>query len=240
MSESAGQRPMLLRIVDTIRAQIKAGDLNPGDRLPSTRTLAAEYGVAVQTAQRAISVLKSEGVVEAIPAKGVFVKKPLERLSRTLSFEGAQDQAVAHRGKVLSTEVVLVEPDEDIAAGLGSWTADVAVSRRTVFAVDGQPVEIVRTYFPAPRNEPVAAPDAGPGDLIAELRRRGHDPQRRVERLHARMPMPEEARTLQLPPGVAVFRVLTSFYDEDGLLAVEDAVLNGDRYELLYELPIHD
>lgn len=240
MSESAGQRPLLLRIVDAIRARIDSGELAPGDKLPTTRALQKEFDASIQTVQRAISVLKSEGVVEAISTKGVFVRSPRERITRALSFLSTAGPP-ARRGSPVVTGVRVAEPEGDIADVLRAAPGGTAVVHRAMYIVDGEPAEVVDTYFPMEPGTAVEIPRTSTEDTVVELRRRGVEPHRRVERLRARMPTPDEARALKLPPGVPVFRVLTSFLDDEGrLLAVEDAVLNGDRYELLYELPIHD
>jgi GntR family transcriptional regulator len=52
------------------------------------------------------------------------------------------------------------------------------------------------------------------------------------------MPLPEEARALQLPPGVPVFVLVRVAYDsEDRPVEVCDTVMAADRYVLSYELP---
>ena len=54
-----------------IRERIQAGELGP--RLPSYMTLAHELGVSPMTVQRAIGVLRDEGLIVTIPGRGVFV-----------------------------------------------------------------------------------------------------------------------------------------------------------------------
>jgi GntR family transcriptional regulator len=62
-----------MRIADHLAARIAAGNLPPGARLPGERDLAAEYGVAVGTARRAVSELRTRGLAVTLPAKGTFV-----------------------------------------------------------------------------------------------------------------------------------------------------------------------
>ena len=64
-----------VRIADHIAARIEADELPPGSRLPGERDLAAEYGVALGTARRAIVELRSRGLAVTLPAKGTFVVK---------------------------------------------------------------------------------------------------------------------------------------------------------------------
>lgn len=64
---------MYQRIASDIRAQIQAGVLKPGDKLPSTRELVEQYEVSTTVVRMAVLVLRSEGLVVGISGKGVFV-----------------------------------------------------------------------------------------------------------------------------------------------------------------------
>lgn len=69
--------PYYAEIMADIRAQIAAGRLKPGDRIPSTAALAEHYGRAPGTVRRAIEELIKEGTLRAHQGVGVFVaEKP--------------------------------------------------------------------------------------------------------------------------------------------------------------------
>ncbi|MEO3816860.1 GntR family transcriptional regulator [Plantactinospora sp. B24E8] len=65
--------PPYRRIVADIRRRIRTGELAPGDRVPSTRQIAREWGVALATATRALNALRDQGVVQARPRVGTVV-----------------------------------------------------------------------------------------------------------------------------------------------------------------------
>lgn len=65
--------PPYLQIVDDIRRQIRSGDLQPGDRVPSARRLRQERGVAIATATKVLAALQQEGLVQAVPGVGTVV-----------------------------------------------------------------------------------------------------------------------------------------------------------------------
>lgn len=65
--------PDYQRIADDVRSKIRSGQLRPGDRLPTKREMAVEYGVSMNTVDRALLVLTSEGTVVGHQGKGVFV-----------------------------------------------------------------------------------------------------------------------------------------------------------------------
>jgi GntR family transcriptional regulator len=62
-----------VRIADSVRQQIAAGRLQPGQPVPSITTLTQEYGVARQTAAKALHLLESEGLVYRVPGLGYYV-----------------------------------------------------------------------------------------------------------------------------------------------------------------------
>ena len=60
-------------IADRIDEQIGSGVLQPGDKLPALPQLAAQFGVARLTAQRAVSLLCRTGKLQTRPPRGTFV-----------------------------------------------------------------------------------------------------------------------------------------------------------------------
>src|SRR3954447_18410488 len=61
---SSDRLPVVPRLCETIKSQIRAGSLGPGARLPSTRALAAEWGVSRTTVTAAYEQLMAEGYLE--------------------------------------------------------------------------------------------------------------------------------------------------------------------------------
>ncbi|GAB3136628.1 GntR family transcriptional regulator [Amycolatopsis stemonae] len=60
-------------IADELRGRIVRGELPPGARVPSTRRLATDHGVAMATAAKALALLSQEGLVRAEPRSGTVV-----------------------------------------------------------------------------------------------------------------------------------------------------------------------
>jgi AcrR family transcriptional regulator len=60
-------------ILASIRRRITAGELKPGDRVPSTRQITRQWGVAMATATRVLTTLRLEGLVVARPGIGTVV-----------------------------------------------------------------------------------------------------------------------------------------------------------------------
>jgi DNA-binding transcriptional regulator YhcF (GntR family) len=62
------------RIVTEIRRRITTGELRPGDRVPSTRQITQEWGVAMATATKVLNTLRQQGVVRAVQGVGTVVE----------------------------------------------------------------------------------------------------------------------------------------------------------------------
>ena len=65
-------RPAYIQLYEQLRADISAGNIESGARLPSKRLLAEETGVSVVTAEHALALLIDEGYAEARERSGCF------------------------------------------------------------------------------------------------------------------------------------------------------------------------
>jgi GntR family transcriptional regulator len=65
--------PAYEQIRSQVAGLVAVGDLRPGDRLPASRTLAHDLGIAVGTVQRAYRELEQTGVVASRRRTGTVV-----------------------------------------------------------------------------------------------------------------------------------------------------------------------
>ena len=66
-------------IAAEIRQRIEAGRLRPGERVPSTREITRQWGVAVATATKALQALQAEGLVRSLVGVGTVGADPRDR-----------------------------------------------------------------------------------------------------------------------------------------------------------------
>ena len=78
------------QLVDQLAAEIRAGGLQPGTRLPTHRRLAERHGLALVTASRVYAELEAMGLVSGEVGRGTFVRETVR--PRGL---GIDQQAVA-------------------------------------------------------------------------------------------------------------------------------------------------
>jgi len=103
-------------------------------------------------------------------------------------------------------------------------------------------MELATSYLPwdLVAGTKIGEANPGPGGIYARLEEMGHRLERFTEDVSARMPLPEEARALHLPPGIPVFILVRTAFDVDGIpVEVCDTTMAADRYILSYELPAH-
>ena len=70
---SSDDRPVYLRLRDSIAASILDGKVRDGDPLPSVRSLAAEHGANPLTVAKAYQTFQEEGLVTVKRGVGMFV-----------------------------------------------------------------------------------------------------------------------------------------------------------------------
>ncbi len=115
--------PPYLRIAGEIRRRIAVGELREGEKVPSTRQIIAEWGVAMATATKALATLKQEGLVVAKPGAGTIVTagtpKPLRRKEYS---ELSRDRVVKAAIRIADAEGIRALSMRRIASGLGVAT----------------------------------------------------------------------------------------------------------------------
>lgn len=96
----SSEPPRYVAIAAQLRTRIANGDLAIGQRVPSTRQVAREFGVALDTALKALEVLRAEELIVTRPRSGSVVAAPRQRrrpqrVSRELKRGHVIEQAVA-------------------------------------------------------------------------------------------------------------------------------------------------
>lgn len=252
--DPSSDRAVYRQIADHLRAAVTKRRLREGDQLPSEAQIMSHYGVARMTVRNALRVLQEEGLTTAEHGRGVYVRArpPVRRLASDrfarrhrkegkAAFLAEADQANAAPAVDMIT-VRTEQPPIEIAKRLGVGHNAQVVVRRRRYSLDDRPVESAISYIPAElaKGTSISQPNPGPGGIYARLEEQGHTLERFSEEVSVRMPTPDEARQLILPPGVPVFRLIRTAYTVDGrAVEVCDTLISGDAYVLAYELPAH-
>ena len=93
MNRSVAETPKRYqRVAATVATAIEAGRYKPGQRLPSERDLAEEFGVSRPTIREAMLALEIRGMVKARHGSGIYVTQssPAENPRAELTVGGSQ------------------------------------------------------------------------------------------------------------------------------------------------------
>lgn len=252
---AASERFPYERIANDLRDGVLSGRLEAGTQLPSENELAAQYSVGRPTVRRALAVLRAEGLIVTNQGRGAFVRPRGQvgitvtgsnyRRHRSAGLPGFNAQALeqGQRARQEIREVVRIPAPAEVAMRLDiDADADVIVRRR-VFWLEEQPAAITDSYYPASlaSGTPLERPGRIKGGAHAVIEDPagaiGRHIARSVDEIAGRMPTPDEARLLRLPPGVPVFRVLRTVYDSEGRpVEVQDSIAAADRHSFRYEV----
>src|ERR1700723_363529 len=77
LPDPSSKLPAYQWLYEGIRSEILGGRLRPGARLPATRDLAKQYGLARGTVMNSFDQLKAEGYLEGAVGSGTYVSKVL-------------------------------------------------------------------------------------------------------------------------------------------------------------------
>lgn len=245
----SGRAPIYQAIAGHLRDRITNGTIPAGGKLPTEAELTAEFGVTRSTVRDALRVLVNEGLIVSARPQGYFVRDREPMLYRPqdewLSQPGSpeMDRFIAEhaeRGReaTYSIDVAIVEPPANVAKRLHVADGDLAVIRRRVRRLDGEPYNINDSYYPLSlvQGTEIMQPTdiaRGANQVLAE---QGYEQARVIDEYHIRMPTPEEVDRLELLPGTPVASHVATGFTADGQpVRVVINVLPGDRHVIVYE-----
>jgi GntR family phosphonate transport system transcriptional regulator len=205
-------------IAATLSREIAAGHYRPGDRLPTEAALSARFGVNRHTVRHALAALAEQGLVHSRRGAGVFVaQRPTDYpLGRRVRFH----QNVIAAGQTPSRRISRDETrpcDAEEARLLRLRPGDAVHVVEGVSLVDGQPVAVFRSVFPALRFPGLVQALRETGSITRALAALGLDDYTRAEtRLTARLADPVLALALTVRPGAPVLRTVAVNVDPSG------------------------
>lgn len=234
------------QIANQIKAQVRRGDWGPGERLPSIPAIAANYGVAKQTVQRAIDQLRVEGILITKPGSGTYVrgtKRRLNRLSRGRygAYRGYHADLAARYRQQLTVVGVELAPVE-VADAFGVADGTPMLVRRHVVRTQDATVEVGASWFRAAdvKGTSVERAEAFGRPLYQEVEEEtGRRYSSATDTVTARQPSREEAETLQIRPDTPVLHLLHTAFDQaHKVIEVSQATWPGPMTALTEEYKV--
>ncbi|WP_239405424.1 GntR family transcriptional regulator [Frankia sp. Cj3] len=241
MTEAGGRRGYQ-DIAWTIRERINRRDLRPGDKIPSLNDLREDYGVSYPTAQAALALLKSWGLVQAEPGKGTFVleRRPVINMmtSMTIPTGGKRKtwrEICAEYGMQGTQRVTGAGRDPvpaDVADAFGA-ESDVRLPwRRRLLLADDKPIQISTSWYAEEVASAVPGldlPERLPANSPELMAHAGFEIVGGSDLGYARGASDGEAALLRVRPGAHVSDVLRTCRSASGdVVSVERMVSDGE------------
>jgi DNA-binding GntR family transcriptional regulator len=255
--------PMSWRsIADDMERRIRAGEWTVGERIPTTQQVAAEYEVSEANAYRALARLVDHGVLVGQSGRGRFVAAV--EPGRTGTYASSRRLVRDAHGRDLRAGSGSTSPfarDAAAAGHTGGWehssahdTATDTVADRLGIAVgdpvmrtdyrftaDAAPVQLSTSWEPLSitGGTDVEWPEDGAAvGVVARMDRIGRRIDEFVERVTARPGTDDEVARLLLTTGAPVLAIARTYYAGAVPVETADIVIGGDRYELVYRVPV--
>ncbi|MCG6497621.1 GntR family transcriptional regulator [Kitasatospora sp. A2-31] len=238
-----------------LRERITSGELQPGDRLPTMQDLADEHGVNRNTASKALTILKSEGLAEykggragTVVRDRRVVRIPFSRYSKVLAPDGTRGpwETATHEqgldGRMVAVSVDTTPAPDDVAQALDIDPGTPAVRRSRHATIGDTVVQIQHAWYPPDIADTagLANPGKVEGGVFGAMAAVGLQPAEADETVTARMPSKEEAEQLSIGAAVPVLLVERVTRDRDGQrLELLQIIGAADRLALMYDkLPL--
>lgn len=239
--------PLYRQLAAELRARIYDGTYPRGSQLPAESELIAAHSVSRVTVRLALGLLREEGLIEPTPGRGTFVREAAPVRLALARYRGqgevgpftaaCQAQGIDGRMTVVAVDRLAASPE--VAAQLELEEGAPVVRRVRHALIDGRPVQLQRSYFPAAvvDGTPLAEPAFLERGTFATLREIGRPPARITEEVTAGLPTSEEFAVVGTGPVLRVVRVTR---DAAGaVLELLQVAASAERHVFTYDnLPI--
>jgi len=152
MLDKASPIPLYYQLVETLRDQIRSGELTPGQQLPPERDLGERYGISRMTVRQALQYLIREEALIAKQGLGTFVAAPKLTYDPLHMLGFTED--MLRRGAAAASRVIeqaVVEPPTSVAAQLNLRAREFATKIVRLRLSDGVPLLLETVYVPTKR-----------------------------------------------------------------------------------------
>ncbi|WHM30250.1 GntR family transcriptional regulator [Streptomyces sp. BPPL-273] len=246
------KRPLAERIAAEIRKLIMNGDWEPGKQVPTNEALRTQYETSNVTIQRALQILKDEKFLEGRTGIGVFVRGERAQTISPAHYITPAEPGQPYRwlteatkrqqtSKYRMLEVGEVTPPTEVARALRLEGGGTAMLRSRIGFLDGQPAELVHSYYPIELAHGTRLGDRRliPGGSPALLEEMGYPTRSQDDAVAARPATTEEYEALEIPrdvPVIEIFRIVYS--DDENPIEVTLLTKPAHRFKMGYRIEL--
>jgi GntR family transcriptional regulator len=230
--------PRHLAIAETLRDEIRSGDLPPGTPLPSEARLTARFGVSRGTVRQALASLRSEGLI----AGGRGRVPTVRRAGQTQNFEEFMSftswaRQIGRKPSARTLELTRHPCDADVAQLLEIEPATPVFSYVRLRLLDGDPVLVERATMREQIGRVLLDIDMDGGSVYEQLEARGVAMEEAQHTIAAMAASATDAALLEIPRRSPMLEVRRRVLGPDGI----PFEWSRDRYRAdAFEITIHN
>lgn len=232
-------KPLYQQIAEAITGQIQAGELLPGQRLPSEHELSEQYQVGRNTIRHALSELAADGIVESVQGVGTFVVE--SHTPKTAEVLYGFSQEMDQRGKAVTSRVLeanLIDADPFLARRLNLQLGAAVVFLYRLRLMDGEPAAIERAYLPHASFPEILDHDFSRESLYEVLSKEyGMRPDHAEQEIGAELATDQVAELLTLSQPAPVLVIRRETHTADGtVIEYVESEFRADRFRFYTNL----
>lgn len=224
------------QLIEKLRALIREGDFVPGSQFLTERQIAERFKTSRPTANKALSSLVSQGLLEVRRGAGTFVRESVldYDLERLVSFT---DKALAAGKKPGTTlleyrKLAAAEAPPAVALSLKIRPEEALIYMERIRQADGLPVIYERRHVVAGLCPQMTRADAKGSLYCCWTEKCGLEISGAEEVIHAVNANKAQAGHLQVTIGTACFEIVATGFADDGIpLWQETTLYRADVYE---------
>ncbi|NLR97682.1 GntR family transcriptional regulator [Rhizobium sp. P38BS-XIX] len=232
--QSDSPEPLWQQAAKAITREINAGKLTSGSRLPPERDLIDRLSISRVTLRRALQSLVGSGVLVSSHGRGWYVAteahqefpQTLESFSETAARLGLKASSEVLRAEEASATL---DQAEELSIAPGSRLFHLDRIRK----LDGVPVAIDTSYFPAAKELNLSGADFSTASLFRLMTEAGIELSRAESTIEAQAADPLTAKHLGIDAGMPILTMYQLIEDSAGKPLISSTIrYAGDRYRL--------
>ena len=230
-------KALYIEIANELRTNIEEAVYQPGDKLPTEKSLSQRFNVNRHTIRNAIATLKEEGLIRVDRGRGMYVAKSPIRYpigERVRYNEALKAQGI--KASYEKLKAIEIPAQKAIANALEIDIGAKVISIERIGLADDRPISIGSSYFPSelfPNLIKYWESYSSISKLLKEIYKCDHI--RRSTTVCARIVRDADARLLQIPANYPILLAQSINCDRDGTI-VEYGVtrFSGEMMELIF------
>jgi DNA-binding GntR family transcriptional regulator len=231
--------PLYLQLMSIFMENITTGHWPVGEKIPSEKELAQQYGVSLITVRKTLEQLNKDSIIYKIQGKGSFVSyndtgKYDLRFKEIKSFTEEMSQTYKKAGAVVLS-VKIVSASQQDAADFNLPVNAPLLEVKRLRTVDNIPTHISTARMPKEIGDQLKNADFSQS-IYELLRGLGYSLTGGREEIEAGLPTKEEAERLGINSNMPVLDTRSVIKDNNCVICITRSIINSKRIKITVDL----